>query len=89
VLAEKIGDFFVWLMGLFGGLGSLVLSQPLWLLVLPGVFLLWRASLALGPNKLCWRCGGKGYVSGWLGGKHGCSSCGSKGYYPRFGAKRK
>lgn len=86
MIAEALGDFFVgvwdFVYWLFAELGPVAV-----VLGLAVLWLLWRASLALGPLKLCWRCKGKGHVGGWLGGRRKCSSCNGEGVRPRVGSK--
>jgi hypothetical protein len=80
----------------FGGLIALfvVLGAPMpdlkttgWIVVILVICLLvMRASLALGPMKLCWRCKGKGHIGGLLGGRAECNWCDGKGIRPRAGS---
>lgn len=84
-LAEGIADVVGWLvpgflrlftdgwfaLGAFGGALFLLIA--------------WRASLALGPMKKCWRCGGEGHVGGLFGGRKTCPHC-DGGLRPRIGS---
>lgn len=78
-VAELLGDTISWLVG-----------PPL--LVVLGIvavlFLVFKASLLFGHQKICWRCKGKGYRKALLGGVNTCSSCGGKGIRPRVGSGR-
>ena len=85
-VAEKLGDFFVWLSD---RLGEVTVDGAIIVLgVLAGLLCLWRLSLLLGPFKLCWYCGGKGYKRSFLGGVRTCDYCKSKGIRPRAGTGR-
>lgn len=75
-----IVDALTWVLGSAGHAG-LAIGGAL------GLFLLWRVSLALGPTKICWRCGGDGHVGGLLGGRRDCSWCSATGRRPRVGSK--
>ena len=82
-LARGLGNFFVWIWDLiFHNLDK----APVVLLGAAGVFLLWRISIIFGPFKKCWRCTGKGYVGGLLGGKRKCWTCAGSGYRSRVGS---
>lgn len=50
------------------------------------MLLLWQLSLRIGPYKKCWRCAGKGYLGGWLGGRRKCPRCKTSGLLPRIGS---
>lgn len=50
------------------------------------LFLLWRVSLIMLPDKLCKACGGKGY-RGWKVMNTTCGNCMGKGRVKRIGAK--
>lgn len=90
-VAEGLGAFFSWLFGfladaflwVFGSAGHAGMAVGGML----GAFLLWRASLAFGPTKICFRCGGDGHVGGLLGGRRDCGWCDASGRRPRVGAK--
>lgn len=77
------------LVALFVVLGGSVpdLSTVGWVIGIAAAgLLLLRASLALGPMKLCWRCKGKGHTGGMLGGRRKCSWCSGEGIRPRAGS---
>lgn len=82
-LGKALGDGLLWLVdnispeGFFVVLVCLILG-----------FILWRVSIALGPTKICWRCGGAGHVRGLLGGRKDCGWCGATGRRARVGAKK-
>lgn len=79
-VAEALAWFFGGFLRLFtDGLFALGVVAGLVLL-----FLVWRASLALGPKKVCWRCKGSGHVGGLFGGRRVCSHC-DGGLQNRFG----
>lgn len=80
-LFSRLVDVFLWVFGSAGHAGVAVA-------VILGTFLLWRASLALGPTKVCWRCGGDGHVRGLLGGRRDCDRCDATGRRPRVGSGR-
>lgn len=96
---EEIRDGIAeWLGGFFGGLFGWLVDALLWVVGSAGhagltvgglfaAFLLWRLSLALGPTKICWRCGGDGHVGGLLGGRRDCRWCNASGRRPRVGSK--
>lgn len=68
--------------------GALFSIIGVWVLVAAVVaFLLWRVSLIFGPEKVCWRCHGKGSAGGWFGGLRVCDECQGSGRRPRVGAK--
>jgi hypothetical protein len=80
-VAEFLGNILVFLFGDASRFGAIVI-------VLVGVYLLWRVSLMFGPMKLCWRCKGKGHVGGWFGGRAKCSRCQGEGVRPRAGGRK-
>lgn len=61
-------------------------TTGLTVVILLACLLVMRASLSLGPMKLCWRCRGKAHVGGLLGGRRECPSCNGKGIRPRIGS---
>jgi hypothetical protein len=88
IIARALGDFFVMLwdhiiVPIFVNLDK----APVVLACAAGVFVLWRLSLAFGPLKKCWRCGGSGHVGGLLGGRKKCPSCAGDGLRARIGSK--
>lgn len=78
VIDGLIWVFYVWLPEHLG-VGALVA------LVLAVLFLGWRGSLSVFPEKRCSRCKGNG---SWGPGKmrRGCGRCGGKGRVPRVGS---
>ena len=86
-IAEALGNFFTFVWDVI----LAIFTEPSTALVVVGVgagaVLLWRLSLVLGPEKVCWRCGGDGHVGGFLGGRKECTRCGGKGRRLRIGAK--
>lgn len=50
------------------------------------MFVLWRLSVALAPEKKCWHCDGRGSNPGLLGGLRVCGWCKGSGRIPRIGA---
>lgn len=86
---EAVGEFFVWLWddvlspvlgGLFTTTTGGVITGALVLL-----FLCWRFSLAMFPDKKCIRCDGNGSWGPGLLRKE-CGRCKGKGRLPRVGS---
>lgn len=85
VVANGIADFFGWL---FDGLGRLFTDGPFGLGVVLGLallFIVWRVTLVIFPEKRCWRCRGEGeFGLGSL--RRECSTCKGKGRVSRMGS---
>lgn len=86
-IAEGLGNFFVFVWELLRWVFSTPSSALGVVGIGAGALLLWRLSVALGPQKLCWHCDGNGYTSGLLGGHKECTHCDGKGRRSRIGAK--
>jgi hypothetical protein len=86
-VAEGLGSFFGWLFGRLGWLFGDLAHTAWGLGVLVVALLAWRLSLAFGPKKVCWHCGGKGHSAGWFGGRKSCKYCGGNGIRPRIGSR--
>lgn len=83
-VAGALGDF---LSAVFGGLVNNIGLVPWVIGGAAAALVVWRISVALGPEKVCWRCGGDGHVGGLLGGRRDCTWCDGKGRRPRIGSK--
>lgn len=85
LLGWLFGGLFGWLVDLLALIfGNLTVTG--WVLGgLAALFVLWRMSLAFGPLKKCWRCGGDGHVGGLFGGRKRCTRC-DGGLRPRAGS---
>jgi hypothetical protein len=78
-----------WLGTVFGGIGNafefLGAHAPVVLIGTGILFTLWRLSVTFGPKRLC-SCGGKGHVSGLLGGRRRHKRCNGSGLLDRIGS---